>query len=110
MGNDKALLLFHDARIHFLEKLGFSESDIGGPGIIMAEAHVYFKMEVFRGDVLKAYVHIEEMRGVAFELHYTIMRGEDKVIYGSTKLISFDYDLRKVVKLPDAFVEAISFS
>jgi acyl-CoA thioester hydrolase len=110
MGNDKALLLFHDARIHFLERIGFSEGDIGGPGIIMAEAHVYFKKELFRGDELKLYVHIEELRGVAFELHYTVMRGEDKVIYGSTKLISFDYELRKVVKLPDAFVEAISFS
>ena len=53
MGNDKALLLFHDARLYFLEQHGFSESDIGGPGIIMGDAHVYYKKEVFRGDELK---------------------------------------------------------
>lgn len=107
MGNDKALLLFHDARMHFLEDLGFSESNIGGPGIIMGDAHVYFKKEVFRGDELKAYVHIENLREVAFEMHYTIKRGDDVVFFGSTKLIAFDYDKRKLVKIPDAFVNAI---
>lgn len=108
MGNDKALLLFHDARMHFLEELGFSESNIGGPGIIMGDAHVYFKKEVFRGDELKAYIHIENLRGVAFEMHYTIKRGEEVVFFGSTKLIAFDYDKRKLVKIPDTFVRAIA--
>ena len=107
MGNDKALLLFHDARIHFLEERGFSESNIGGPGIIMGDAHVYFKKEVFMGDELKVYVHIEDVRGLSFEMHYTVVRGEEVVMIGSTKLIAFDYDLRKVVKIPKTFLEKI---
>jgi acyl-CoA thioester hydrolase len=107
MGNDKALLLFHDARMYFLEKHGFSESDIGGPGIIMGDAHVYFKKEVFRGDELKVYIHIEDLRGLSFEMHYTVMRREEEVFYGSTKLISFDYGKRKVVKIPDVLIEVL---
>jgi len=107
MGNDKALLLFHDARIHFLEERGFSESNIGGPGIIMGNAHVHFKKEVFRGDELSVFVHIEDLRAHSFEMHYTVVRGEDEVLNGSTKLVAFDYTLRKVVRIPDAFIRKI---
>ncbi|MEN8224112.1 MAG: thioesterase family protein [Bacteroidota bacterium] len=107
MGNDRALLLFHDARIYFLEERGFSESDIGGPGIIMGDAHVYFKKEVFRGDELKIYVHIEDLRGLSFHMHYTVMRGEEEVINGSTKLIAFDYSLKKVVEIPEVFLSKL---
>ena len=106
MGNDKALLIFHDARIHYLEERGFSEKDIGGPGIIMADAHVYFKKEVFRGDELKVYVHLEDIRGVSFEMHYTVKREDEIVITGNTKLIAFDYDVRKVVKIPEVFLDS----
>ena len=107
MGNDRALLLFHDARIDFLEERGFSESNIGGPGIIMGDAHVYFKKEVFRGDELTVYAHVEDLRALSFELHYTVMRGEDEVLNGSTKLVAFDNNIRKVVKIPDSFIQKI---
>ena len=107
MGNDKALLLFHDARLHFLEERGYSESNIGGPGMIMADAHVYFKKEVFRGDELKVFVSIQDLRGISFEMHYSVKRGEEEVMYGSTKMIAFDYERRKVTKLPEEFVDQI---
>jgi len=107
MGNDKALLLFHDARIRFLEERGFSEIDIGGPGLIMGDAHVYFKKEVFRGDELKVYIHIEELRELSFVLHYSIIREDVQVMHGHTKMIAFDYDQRRVVKIPACFLEKI---
>lgn len=107
MGNDKALLLFHDARIHFLEGLGFSEGNIGGPGLIMAEAHVYFKKELFRGDEVKVYITIENITGIAFELLYSVMDGESELIHGSTKMICFDYDRRKIDRIPEAFLTAL---
>ncbi|MEE4256736.1 MAG: thioesterase family protein [Bacteroidales bacterium] len=107
MGNDRALLLFHDARLHFLEERGFSEEDIGGPGLIMSEAHVYFKKEVFRGDELKVYLHIEELKELSFVMQYSVMRDDVQVLHGSTKMIAFDYERRRVVKIPDAFASSI---
>ncbi|MCK5338252.1 MAG: thioesterase family protein [Bacteroidales bacterium] len=108
MGNDKALLLFHDARLYFLGQHGFAENDIGGPGLIMGEAHVYFKKEVFRGDELKVNIHIEDLYSFSFVMHYTVMRDEEEVMHGSTKLIAFNYDKRKVAKIPDAFLMSIN--
>lgn len=107
MGNDKSLLLFHDARIHFLEGLGFSESNIGGPGIIMAEAHVFFRREVFRGDELSAYIHIRDIRELSFVMHYTFLRDDEEVLRGNTKLIAYDYERGRVTKLPEEFVAKI---
>jgi acyl-CoA thioesterase FadM len=108
MGNDKALLLFHDARIYFLGLKGYSEKYIGGPGLIMAEAHIYYKKELFLADEVNVYVHIEDIRGISFEMHYTIMRDEELVMLGNTKMISFDYEKRKVTKIPDAFLQFLS--
>jgi len=105
MGNDKALLLFHDARLHFLGQYGFSESDIGGPGLIMSEAHVFFKKEVFREDEIKVFIHIEELHNISLVMYYSVMRDDIEVMHGSTKLVVFDYEKKKVAKVPDTFIK-----
>ncbi len=72
MGNDKALLLFHDARIRFLKELGYSEKDIGnGTGIIMTEAQVYFRKEIFLHDVLWASLGISDISPASFMVDYS---------------------------------------
>jgi len=109
MGNDKALLVFHDARLRFLESLGFSEKNIGGPGIIMRDAHVAFRKEVFRNDALTVDVGIDEVSTSAFNMIYTVRReSDDAVVFtGSTGLVSFDYGIRRPVRLPEVFLEKI---
>jgi acyl-CoA thioester hydrolase len=110
MGNDKALLVFHDARLAFLESLGFSEKNIGGPGIIMRDAHVIFRKEVFLHDVLMVDVGIDEVTLTSFNVVYTVKRESDGavVFIGSTAIVSFDYDARKVARVPEAFLQKIT--
>ena len=110
MGNEAALLLFQDARIRFLESIGFSEKYIGDKaGIILSEAHVYFRKEVFLHDELDADIAIAEVTTSSFELVYSIKRVTDtaEVLHGRTKLIAFDYERKKVTRLPEAFIRAI---
>lgn len=109
MGNDKALLVFHDARIAFLESLGFNEKNIGGPAIIMRDAHVNFRKEVFLHDILTVDVGIDEVTLTSFNITYTVKRENDDVVVflGSTGLVAFDYETRKVVKVPEAFLQKI---
>jgi acyl-CoA thioester hydrolase len=110
MGNDKALLIFHDARIAFLESLGFSEKNIGGPAIIMRDAHVSFRKEVFLHDSLTVDVDIDNVTLTSFNMVYTVKRESDGdiVFLGNTGLVAFNYDSRKVTKLPDVFLGRIS--
>jgi acyl-CoA thioester hydrolase len=110
MGNDKSLLLFHDARIAFLEFLGFSEKDIGeDKGIIMSEAHVYFKKELFLHDRLTVDIQVEEVTTSSFTLNYEVRYLHDgtEVMHGATRLIAYDYERRKVSRLPDVFLDKI---
>jgi acyl-CoA thioesterase FadM len=109
MGNDKALLVFHDARLSFLKALGFSEKNIGGPGIIMRDAHVAFRKEVFLGDLLLVDVGIDNVTSSSFNMTYTARReSDDAVVFtGSTSLVAFDYNIRRVVRLTDEFLEKI---
>jgi acyl-CoA thioesterase FadM len=109
MGNDKALLVFHDARLNFLKSLGFSEKNIGGPGIIMRDAHVAFRKEVFLYDILLVDVGIDDVTASSFNLVYTVRRESDNGVAftGSTALVAYDYDLRRVVRIPEEFLERI---
>ena len=110
LGNDKALLLFHDARLKLFHLHGFTEDNIGeGIGIIMTEAHVYFRKEVLVYDRVYVDVEVVSYGDKYFDLHYDIYREKDnvKVIEGDTRLLGFDYGKRKVAKLPDDFCKKI---
>jgi acyl-CoA thioester hydrolase len=110
MGNDKALLVFHDARLKLLESLGFSEKNIGGPGIIMRDAHVSFRKEVYLHDELTVDVGIENVSNSSFEMIYTVRRiSDDEVVFtGNTGLVAFDYELRRPVRIPEVFMGKIA--
>jgi acyl-CoA thioester hydrolase len=109
MGNDKALLVFHDARIKFLNTLGLDEKNIGGPGIIMRDAQVTFRKEVFLNDVLVVDVGIENVAPMSFDMTYTVRREKDNAVVftGSTGLVAFDYEKRRPVKVPEAFLRTL---
>ena len=111
MGNDKYLLLFHDARLAFLAALGASEKDIGGGiGLIMSEAHVRFQAEIFLGDELEVSVLPRDAQASRFTLDYQVNRVGDgaAVAGGYTTLVAFDYQRRRVARLPEAFQAALT--
>ena len=106
LGNDKALVVFQDARLHFLKTLNVSEIDIGEEcGIIMVESGVRYHREVFLHDELIVSVAVSAIRGKKFTLSYTVVRKSDEVqvLSGFTSFLSFNYQRRKVAKLPAPF-------
>ena len=110
MGNDKALLLFQDARIKFLSSLGFSEMNIGDEaGIIMNEAHVFYRKEVFLYDKLSVTISVAEVTASSFTLQYSAVRESDnaEVLQGSTKLIAFNYRKKRIIRVPQTFLSKI---
>lgn len=110
LGNDKYLLLFHDARLAFLAALGASEKDIGGgAGLIMSEAHVRFQAEIFLGDELEVSVRPRDVQASRFALDYQVRRMGDgaEVAAGYTTLVAFDYARRRVARLPETFQTAL---
>lgn len=108
LGNDKALLIFQDARLQFLRSLGFSEKDIGdGRGIIMVESGVRYLREVFLHEELSVGIDVTEMKGKKIILQYDIKRApeQEPVLRGFTTFLAFDYEERKVAAIPAGFKE-----
>lgn len=108
VGNDSYLSYFQEARIGYLNNLGFSEMDIGGNGMIQSRAEVEFKAEMFHGDKLTLFCRIAKMKKSGFTMEYLIKKEDGTVsAAGNTVLISFDYKERKVTKLPEIFVTKV---
>ena len=105
LGNDALLSLIHEARIRFLENHGFTESDIGGVGIIMVDTVIVYKSESFHGDVLTFEVAVDDVGKVGCDFCFRVTNKSTgkEVAHAKTGIVFFDYAIRKVVNTPDAF-------
>ncbi len=110
VSNAALLNYFQDGRIAYLARLGpFSESDIGGGlGLILPEARVRYRAEMFLGDVLEIGVRVEGVGRTSFAMGYRVERQGAVTAEGTTALVAFDYTARKPRRVPQAFREAVA--
>jgi acyl-CoA thioester hydrolase len=112
VGNDKVLSFLHEGRMLYLQSLGFTELNIEGVSLIMADAALIFRNEMYYGDQLLISIQPMEFSRVGFDLIYKIERKSENqlliVALAKTAMICFDYGLRKVVSLPEAAKNKLS--
>lgn len=101
------LLYFQEARIAYFNQLGCSERDIYGVGMVISEATCRYKRQLFLGDAIRVYCGVETLEPKMFQMGYQIEKDGEVCAVGSTTNLCYDYQLEKVVSLPDAFVDAI---
>jgi len=109
VANSAVLDIFQEARIAYLDHLGgYSELDIGdGSGIILPEAHVKYRAEMFHGDELLIGVRVRELSRSSFKMVYRIERDGKVTAEGETALVCFDYQKRKPRRLDADFMDKI---
>jgi acyl-CoA thioesterase FadM len=105
-GNDTVLSFAHEARVRYLQSLGYSELNLDGAGLIMADAALVFKNEIYYGDELLISLRAVEFSRVGFDMIYKMeKKAEDQapllVAIVKTAMVCFDYGLRKVIPLPE---------
>lgn len=103
LANDAVLAFVHEARVLFLKSLGFSELDIAGVGLIMADTAIVYRSEGFLGDEILIEVGAGEISKVSFDLFYRLTKKEtgQEVAIVKTGMVCFDYSSRKVTALPE---------
>lgn len=106
VGNDTILSLIQEARTEFLSRSGFTEIDFGGAGLIMSDAAIEFKSELFYGDRVSISIAVMEFSKVAFEFYYQLEKpGENStmkiVALAKTGMVCFDYSAKKVIPIPE---------
>jgi acyl-CoA thioester hydrolase len=107
LGNDAVLALAQEARIRFLRSHGWSEGDVAGVGIIMADAVIVYRSEAFYGDVLTIDVAVADIQAFGCDLLYRMVnKGSGKeVARVKTGIVFFDYVRRKPTPVPKDFRE-----
>ncbi|KAA9340296.1 acyl-CoA thioesterase [Adhaeribacter soli] len=111
LGNDALLSMVHEARVQYLKSLGYSELNLEGAGLIMADSAIIYKGEGFYGDVLTVKVAAADLNKYGFDLYYHFSNQHGKEIaHAKTGLLCFDYTTRKLMALPEAAAEKLSVS
>lgn len=105
VGNDTLLTIVHEARMQFLKSYGYKELEFEGVGMIMADAGIEFRSELFYGDIVIASVTITEFSKAGFDIYYKLEKevGDKKVLIAAAKtgMICYDYKNKKIVAVPD---------
>ena len=112
VGNDTVLSLIHEARVQFLQHHGYKELEIEGIGLIMNDAGIEFKLELFYGDTIKVSVSPADFTRIGFDLYYKLEKETDGktivVATAKTGMICYDYSLKKIVKIPEKLQVTLS--
>ena len=105
VGNDTVLSIIHEARMRFLKNSGYTELDLAGTGLIMSDAGIEFKSELFYGESVIASVGVSEFTKVAFEIYYKLEKKKEGgivvVAIAKTGMVCYDYQKRKIAPVPE---------
>lgn len=107
-GNDVFLSLAHEARLQFLNYHGYSELNFAGAGLIMADAAIEFKRELFYGNEVKISVAASGFDKLGFDILYLMEVKDNEHWLAAAKvktgMLCYNYAAKKKVSVP---VEAI---
>jgi len=105
LGNDAFVGIIHEARMQWLHQYGYTELNIEGTGLILADLLVEFKAEGFYGDIIEVTIAAAEISKVSFELFYKLSVKRDEKIaiiaLAKTGMVCYDYNNKKVVAMPE---------
>ena len=73
LANDALLRLAHEARIRFLASMDYSELNVAGAGLIMADTQIQYLRQAFYGQTLRISLAVTECSRTGFTLFYTFL-------------------------------------
>jgi acyl-CoA thioester hydrolase len=114
VGNDRILTLAHEARIQFLNKLGYTELSLEGTQLIMADTAIEFKKEILYGSELMIHVAAANFSRLGFDLYYLfeIITAQGPVVAAKVKtgMMCYNYTEKKKTSLPEKAIERMQQS
>jgi acyl-CoA thioester hydrolase len=111
LGNDAFVAIVHEARVQWLQQYGYTELNIEGTGLILADLAVEFKAESFYGDVIAVNIAAGEITKVSFELYYQLSTQRNNInivlALAKTGMVSYDYAEKKIIAIPQKLREIL---
>lgn len=106
MGNEMVLAYAHEARDRFFRSLGYSELDVEGCSIIMADAVVIYRSEVFAGDRLNVHIGLTDFNKYGCDVVYRFdsENAGREAARAKTGIVFYDYEARRIAHAPERFL------
>lgn len=102
LGNDALLSMLHEARMQLLNHFGYSELNLGGASMIMADVAIEYRGEGFYGDTITFKMTFNDIHKYGFDITYHLLNQHNKEIArAKTGMLCFNYKERKLMALPE---------
>lgn len=109
LDNAALLSLVSEARVRFFKHFGYSEMDVEGFGVIVADAAVQYRSEAFYGETMVFDMAANDFNKYGFDLVWRItdQASGREVARGKHGMMCFDYSIRKAALVPAAFMNKL---
>lgn len=108
LANDALLSILHEARVRFLARIGYTEMDIEGAGIMMGDAAIIYKVQAFYNDVLNVDLAVSDIAKKSCDIFYRVMKKPDRIVaYAKTCIVFYNMHEQKPVRIPESFLKKI---
>lgn len=112
VGNDTVLSIIHETRAQLFDHFGYTELEFAGVGTIMSDVAIEYKNQIFYGEEIISSIAVGEISKVGFDLFYKLEKKSDdgnliRVAIAKTWIVCYDYDLKKVVAIPEEAVQKL---
>ncbi|MBK52756.1 MAG: thioesterase [Gammaproteobacteria bacterium] len=103
------LKILNEARLQFLAHLGFSEANVFGLGMVVADQAVDFRSESFSGDRLRIRVGVGDLTRCGFDISFEVTNGalETLVCQAKIGVVFFDFDQHLIAEVPAALLDLL---
>ena len=104
LDNAQLIGLVSEARVRFLKSMGYTELDVDGAGVIVADAGVQYRSEAFHGETLNISMAANDFHAFGCDLVWCMHEASSgrEVARGKTGIAFVSKTSRSVVPIPAA--------
>lgn len=109
LDNAALLMLVAEARVRFFKHFGWSEMDVDGPGIIVADVAAQYRSEAFHGETLVIGFATADFHEHGCDLLWQLndQASGREVARGKHGIVFFDYATRSKARVPASFTAKV---
>ena len=105
LDNAQLLTLVSEARQRFFRSMGYTQTEVEGTGIVIADTAVQYRSEAFHGETLRFEIGTDDFNRYGCDLVYLIREKTSgrEVARVKNGIVFYDYAARRICPLPAAF-------
>lgn len=109
LDNALMLSLVSEARVRFFKSLGYTELDVEGVGIVVADVAAQYRSEAFHGETMRVEMAADDFNKYGCDLVWRMadLATGREVARGKHGILFFDYSARKATSAPAAFIAKV---